>query len=44
MLNLQEKLRNKNRESMQTVIRDDMVVAIQSNVKGAGQVTPLNST
>ena len=28
MLNLQEKLRNKNRESMLTVIRDDMVVAI----------------
>ena len=28
MLNLQEKLRNKNRESMRTVIRDDVVVAI----------------
>ena len=28
MLNLEEKLRNKNRESMRTVIRDDVVVAI----------------
>ena len=28
MLNLQEKLRNKSRESMRTVIRDDVVVAI----------------
>ena len=28
MLNLQEKLSNKNRESMRTVIRDDVVVTI----------------
>ena len=44
MFNLQEKLKNKNRESMRTVIWDDVVVAIQSNVKGAGRVTPLNGT
>ena len=28
MLNLQQKLRNKNRESMRTIIRDDVVVPI----------------
>ena len=44
MLNLQERLGNKIRESMWTVIPDDVVVAIIKNVKGDGRVTPLNGT